>query len=67
MGTNEHGVSACYSNGPDGYRPTMICTCGWCEVGDTWEEVGELYDAHLDTVRLPLPPTPTPQPKGGDR
>jgi predicted small metal-binding protein len=47
MGTIEHGVSACYSNGPDGYRPTIICTCNWSAVEDTWEEVGERYDEHL--------------------
>lgn len=51
MGEIEHGVSACYSNGPDGFRPTIICTCGWSERGDDWQEVGSLYDDHLAEAR----------------
>lgn len=46
----EHGVeSAHYSNGPLGFRPQLLCVCGFATSGgcENWEEAGSEFDHHL--------------------
>lgn len=53
MGVNQHGVeSAHYTNGHSGYRPVMVCICGFgTEYGcRSWEEAGYEFDLHLHVV-----------------
>jgi hypothetical protein len=47
----DHSVHACYSNGPYGLRPAIICGCGWSGTEDTWRDVGDAYDDHLKFAR----------------
>lgn len=45
----EHGVDhACYLNGPYGFRPYIQCLCGWGQSEDTWEDLGRMFDLHLE-------------------
>lgn len=51
MGRILHGIeSAHYSNGYDGYKPVIVCECGFAtRYGyERWQDVGEEYDQHLE-------------------
>lgn len=47
----EHGPeTACYSRTAFGLEPLIVCLCGWSVQGESWEEVGYDFDAHLDAT-----------------
>lgn len=51
-GKMEHGLDhACYANGPYGLRPYLMCLCGWDVNDNSWESVGQAFDAHLVEVQ----------------
>jgi hypothetical protein len=47
----QHGPdTVCYANDGFGYKPLIMCLCGWSsKVGAcvTWEEAGADFDEHL--------------------
>jgi hypothetical protein len=42
---------AAYVGCPGGYKPTLVCSCGYHAKGYTWEEAGGDYDAHLSSAQ----------------
>jgi hypothetical protein len=51
----EHGIEfACYTNDGCGYKPLIVCLCGWDSGGDgecvSWAEAGCAFDGHLEGV-----------------